>query len=301
MRKIIGLAVLMITCSALRAAEGDKVCGELEGQILATGSGRVVLLDKVGSELWSFKGANVSDVWLLPNGNVLLADNEAKEVDPKTDQIVWSYKPEFGQGGGTFSAQRLANGMTVIGENSTGRILEVDQGGKIVFEMQLPDITRGSHNNFRCCRKLENGNYLVAFKEKKAVREYTSQGEMVLELKLPNVAFSAVRLPNGNTVAGHIDGITEFDKDGKAVWNFSVNEMPEEVKTGMICGTHCLPNGNIVCGIYSVPLKEPRGAALLEITRDKKIVWRYLGSDKNMMGVQKLTADGKPLAGDALR
>jgi hypothetical protein len=50
-----------------------------------------------------------------------------------------------------------------------------------------------------------------------------------------------------------------------------------------------------------VPLNEEKGAALFEITREKTLVWCYVGSDKNMMGVQKLSADGRALPGDNLR
>jgi len=288
------LCTLAITASA---EEPKKVHGDLDGQILSTGAGRVVKLDNDGNELWSTKGRNVSDVWMLPNGNVLFADNNAQEIDPKTSQVVWSYKPENQKGGGTFSAQRLDNGLTLVGENSTGRILEVDKDGKAVFELQLPLTQVGSHNNLRHCRKLANGNYLVAHKGAKLVREYTPKGEVVQEIKAGNAVFSAVRLPNGNTVVGHIDGVTEYDKAGKATWTFSTKEMPDGVTTGMICGIHCLPNGNIVCGIYRVPTKDAKGAALFEITREKKLVWWYghPKADRNTMGVQKLGADGKPM------
>ena len=303
MSKMIFLAVLMAATSTVLGAEGDKIFGELDGQIIATGSGRVVKLDKDGNKLWSFKGANVSDVWLLPNGNVLFADNAAKEVDPKTDKIVWSYKSEFGKGGGTFGVQRLENGLTLVAENSTGRILEVDQKGAVVFEMQLPLIKRGIHGNFRHCRKLQNGNYLITHKGPKIVREYTPKGEVVQEIKVPNAAFSAVRLPNGNTIVGHIDGVTEYNKEGKAVWSFKTSELPAGITTGFLCGIHSLPNGNIVCGTYRVPLKDEKGAALFEITRKKKLVWRYFKSDGDrvMMAVQKLTPDGKSLSGETLR
>lgn len=305
MKKILGLcaSVLMVAVSNNSAAEDQKVFGELNGQVIATGHRRIVKFDQTGKELWSFQGDNVHDVWQLPNGNVLFADNNAKEVDPKTNKIVWSYNPKEQHGGGTFAVQRLDNGLTMVVENSTGRVVEVDKEGKVVFELQLPLVKKGNHNNFRHCRKLENGNYLITHKGRKIVREYTPKGEIVQEIKASNQAFSAVRLPNGNTVIGHIDGVTEFDNESKPVWTFSVEELPDGVKTGMICGIQCLPNGNVICGIYSVPLKHEKGAGLFEITRDKKIVWRYFypKGDRVMMGVQKLSADGKPFPGGALR
>lgn len=301
MKRLITLLLVggvLLTAAGIQAEESKKVFGDLDGQIMATGMKRVVKLDSDGNELWSYPGQNVHDVWLLPNGNVLFADNNAQEINPETNEIVWSYIPKVEEGGGTFGVQRLDNGLTMVAENSTGRILEVDQDGKIVFELQLPLIEVGSHQNFRHCRKLKNNNYLVTHKGIKLVREYTPKGEVVQEIEIPNAAFSAVRLPNGNTVVGHIDGVTEYDKQGKACWTFSVEELPEGISTGLICGLHCLDNGNIVCGLYSIPLADEPFAGLFEITREKKLVWRYQNAkgDKNMMGVHKLTAEGKPMA-----
>ncbi|MDA3926135.1 MAG: PQQ-binding-like beta-propeller repeat protein [Kiritimatiellae bacterium] len=300
MKSLMKVFLLMAVTTGVLAADADTVFGNLDGQILATGAGRVLRLDAQGNVLWSFKGSNVSDIWMLPNGNVLFADNQAKEVDPKTNKIVWSYKSEFGKGGGVFGVQRLENGNTLVCENSTGRILEVDQDGKIVFELQMPFMEKGSHNNLRTCRKLKNGNYLVAFKAKKLVREYTPDGKVVQEIKTSNVAFTAVRLPDGNTVVGHIDGVSEFDRNSKVVWNFNAEDLPDGLKVGYFCGVHCLSNGNIVCGIYSIPVKEERGVALCEVTREKKLVWHYFkkGGDRVMMSALKLSADGKLLPGE---
>jgi outer membrane protein assembly factor BamB len=289
-----GLTVL----NGAKATADKPIYGKLKGQILATGAGRMLLLDSTGKILWKHKGGNCSDIWMLKNGNVLLADNNIIEVNPKTDKVVWSYKPEMQKGGGTFACQRLKNGNTMVGENSAGRIVEVDPKGKIVFELKLPECKPGSHNNLRHVRKLPNGNYLVAYKAKAMVCEYTPKGEVVLKIKIKPIAFSAVRLPNGNTVVGHINCITEYDSKGKQVWQFDKKEI-KDVKIGMITGIHVLPSGNIVMGIYGATTSKD-GASLLEITRDKKVVWRYPG-DRHMMAVQLLDEKGKPLPGPALR
>jgi hypothetical protein len=61
------------------------------------------------------------------------------EVDPKTNEIVWSYEP-----GETFRSwhisgcQRLENGNTLITEGENGRIFEVTQAGEIVWEYNNP-------------------------------------------------------------------------------------------------------------------------------------------------------------------
>lgn len=295
MNKVWTIAAFSLVAIFCAAAGEGKIHGKLDGQLVATGTGRIMIIGTDGKTLWQHKAGNCHDVWMLPNGNILYADRTAVEIDPKTNKIVFQYKAEFKPNNGVFSCQRLADGKTLIGENSTGRILEVDKDAKIVFQLQLPDIKKGIHHNTRMVRKLDNGNYLVCYSGKKLVREYTPKGEKVLELKAQNIAFSAVRLPNGNTMVGHLDNITEFDPQGKKVWEFNAKKDGKGIKIGKMCGMHILDNGNIVIGVYSASNGE-NGAALFEINRKKEIVWRYCGKDRNMMNAQKLTADGKVLS-----
>ncbi len=87
---------------------------------------------------------------LLENGNILIFDNgwnrgftRVIELDPLTKKIVWEYKarpPEeffsIRRGG----CQRLPNGNTLITETEKGRVFEVTNEGKIVWEFYNPDI-----------------------------------------------------------------------------------------------------------------------------------------------------------------
>ena len=293
---------LVLAAPAVRSEEPQRLYGTLAGKVIASG-GTLLTFDGEGKTIWSHPGGNCSDIWMLNNGNVLFANSEVNEVDPKTKKIVFNYKSSVPGGGGAYSCQRLENGNTLIGENSTGKILEVGPDGKVVFELQLPLTKVGEHHNLRMVRKLKSGNYLACHSGKHIVREYTPKGEVVFEVTVGNIAFSAVRLPNGNTMVGHIDAVTEFNPQGKAVWEFKKTDLPD-VAIGMICGIHVQPNGNLLMGIYQIQ-KVPNGAGALEITREKKLVWRYIDEAKNangaMMGVQLLDAEGKPLPGDVLR
>lgn len=301
---VVVLLVGMVLLPDVSAQDRERsVYGTLTGRILATGGGRILLLDRNGTILWQHKGRNCSDVWMLANGNVLYADNNVTEVNPATNEVVRCYRPAQQKGGGTFSCQRLGNGNTVVGENSAGRIVEVNAAGEVVFALPLPLMQPGSHNNLRMVRKLRNGNYLVCHKGKSLVREYTPDGDVALEIPVSDVPFSAVRLGNGHTMVGHINHVTEFGSDGKPVWQFNREELAG-LELGMICGIHVQPNGNVVMGFYRA-VQTAHGAGLLEITRDKELVWRYVRpsgrTDRHMMGVQLLSADGRPLPGDALR
>jgi len=88
------------------------------------------------------------DPQLLPNGNVLFFDNlglrrfsRVIEFDPVTLETIWSYagspeRPFFSKTCGT--AQRLANGNTLITESSRGRAIEVLPDGTIAWEFRSP-------------------------------------------------------------------------------------------------------------------------------------------------------------------
>ncbi|MCH2100466.1 MAG: arylsulfotransferase family protein [Planctomycetes bacterium] len=88
------------------------------------------------------------DATLLENGNILIFDNGLQrgwsrviEVDPLTQKIVWEYRDENLKGLWTESrgsAQRLANGNTLLAESDRGHALEVTSAGKIVWEYFHP-------------------------------------------------------------------------------------------------------------------------------------------------------------------
>ena len=287
------VVLLAAMVAGLACAEGFE--GNPEAQILATGSGRVMILTPQGEIAWEHKAGNIHDAWLLPSGNVLFADGNITEVT-RDHQVVFEYKPANQKGGGAYSCQRLANGNTVVGENASGRVVEVDKTGKEVFSFMTRYGNTDDHHHLRMVRKLASGNYLVCHSQANIVREYKPDGTTAWEKPTKALAFAAVRLPNGNTLASTLNQITEYDKEGTEVWEFKKDAVPGVVIQN-ITGIQVLPNGNIVAGCYSAYTKEGEGTGMFEITRDKKLVWRYVSPkrrDKNMMGVQKLDAGAEP-------
>jgi hypothetical protein len=87
---------------------------------------------------------------MLPNGHVLIFDNgihrkysRVLELDPRQERIVWEYvarPPEDFYSPTRGSAQRLANGNTLICESDNGRVFEVTEDGEIVWEWLHPVI-----------------------------------------------------------------------------------------------------------------------------------------------------------------
>jgi hypothetical protein len=138
------------------------------------------------------------------------------------------------------------------------------------------------------------------------VREYTSAGKVVWEAKTPAEPpecwpFTAIRLPDGNTLSTCTHGnlVVEFDADGKIVWQLSNADLPRPLLKDP-CGAQRLPNGNTVITSYGEG--RPGEVKLLEVTREKKLVWTL--RDERAHGIhefQILDTNGKALEGVPMR
>lgn len=314
MKKILPLAVsafiLAAFCQAadpLPAAaaaavqNGPAMFGQVDGQVFAAGDNRVVILKPDGQIAWEHKTALTTDAWVLPNGNVLFGDGVSVTEVTRDHRVVFQYKSPTGRHDATYGCQRLANGNTLVGENATGKVLEVDPQGKVVFELQTVNAKPGQHQNQRMVRKLDNGNYLVCHSGEHVVREYQPDAKIVWEQKTPNLAFAAVRKPNGNTLVSCLDTLVEYTPDHTVAWEFKNTDIPG-VKITNMTTIQILGNGNILVGCYQA-YKDGQGNGLFEISADKKLAWRF--ADRKvagtMMAAQKLDADGNPLPGPTLR
>lgn len=243
----------------------------MSSPLLATGSRRAVLFSPQFEVLWQYPAGNISDIQLLPNGNILFADSTVTEVTPDK-KVVFQYKSDHKEG--AYTCERLPNGNTLIGENYNGKIKEITPDGSVAFELQTKFETSNLHHRLRIVRKLPNGNYLVCHSGDHLVREYQPDGTIVWEKKVPNVAFKANRLDDGSTIISSLDQISRWDKDDHLVWEFKKDDMPELAIKNMT-GFQIQPNGNILIGCYAAydKDKEGKGVGVFEITADKKLVW----------------------------
>ena len=126
---------------------------------------------------------------------------------------------------------------------------------------------------------LNNGNIVVAENGTGYITE--------LAAVAPNFTFDVLRRENGNTLVSHLDGVTEFTPDKKAVWSIKCSDFPE-LKLSNLCGLQEFPNGNLVIGTYANGRPDRSRTTAFEITRDKKIVWSYAAPDRSMMTVYVL-------------
>ncbi len=266
---------------------------------LITGSPTVIVSENSTIEL-DLKGSS-RDGFVLPGGNVLVSmGNVAQEIDPKTMQVVWSYKlaaenKELG------TCVRLENGNTLVVERGVKpRLLEIAPNGSVAVEVALQPETDNAHMQTRMARKLPSGNYLVPHLLAFAVKEYQPDGTVVKVFKTDldelggrkeeNWPFTAIRLANGRTLVNltHGNKIVEFDADGKVAWR--VDNKDVDGRFADPCGGQRLVNGNtLVC---SYGQKKPEMPRLFEITPDKKVVWEYFNPAVKAHEIHVLTTNG---------
>lgn len=285
------VAVTLVALSSL-VLQGDEMVSSSrpEFDILVTGSGRVMQMDRDFRIVWEHPGKNMSEVHRLPNGNILFADGTATEVTPD-HKVVFCFESPKGTEG-TFTATRLASGNTLVGENETGKVMEITPEGRVAFTLQTQFTTNNRHHRLRHVRKLASGNYLVCHSGDHLVREYTPSGTIVWEQKVPNIAFAAERLTNGDTMISSLDQLTQYDPQGEIVWEFKKSDIPDLKITNMT-GFDLGPQGDVAIGCYAAYREDGSGVGMFAITRDKKLLWHYPKPtegkvDRNMMGIEML-------------
>jgi hypothetical protein len=264
-------------------------------RILAADKGKVSIVDRNGTVEWEFPTkAEVHDLWMLPNGNVLLPLGPATIAEVTPDKrIAWRYdckqKPGYTGRIEVHAFQPLDDGKVMIAESGNARIVEVDRSGTVVKEVLLRVDRPNPHRDTRMARKLKSGNYLVCHEADGAVREYDAAGKVVWEygLELSDrprspghgveghgvEVYGAVRLTNGNTLiaGGNNNRVLEVSPNGEIVWKIDHQELPN-VRLAWVTQLHVLPNGNVVVGNCHAGAANPQ---LFEVTRDKKVVWTF--------------------------
>jgi outer membrane protein assembly factor BamB len=313
------LAVLSHTWMLLAAMADDSAY--THSLLIADSSkARVAIIDEQGVTQWEMKIGPLHDLHQLPNGNILLQTNWTRivEVDPTTNKTVWEYDSAKANGNEgkqieVHAFQRLDNGLTMIAESGASRIIEVDRQGKVIHSIPLKVSKPHPHRDTRLARKLASGNYLVCHEGDGIVREYSPKGATVWEFPVPmfdrkpapghgveafgNQCFSALRLPNGNTLiaTGNGHAVIEVTPAKEIVWQVHQNDL-EGIQLAWVTTLQSLPNGNIVLGNCHAGPKNPQ---VIEINRDKQVVYTFHDFERlgdSTTNTQVLSVNGKPLA-----
>ena len=218
-------------------------------RVIIQGNNKLAIVDAEGEIEWQMPWGGIHDIHVLPSGNIMVQQSMRKivEIDPKTKQIVWSYDcaNQNGNQGKKIEVhafQPLPNDHVMIAESGPGRIIEIDREGKIHHQIKLKVDRPNPHRDTRLVRKLASGNYLVCHEGDGAVREYDGEGNVVWEYEVPMFGKKPQR--------GH--GPEGF---GNSVF-----------------GAVRLTSGNTL-------IATGNGHSVLEVTPEKKIVWKIQQND----------------------
>ena len=314
MRCTIILFLLFVVPTALTQAAYPQA-EAVHHRVLAVDKGHACFVNEKGEVEWEVACRHdAHDIAMLPSGNVLLHTGPTTIVEMTPDKkIVWQHqaKPKAGYKGAVeiHAFQRLADGNTMVAESGNRQIIEVDQDDKIVKEIPLTVEHPMPHRDTRLVRKLDSGNYLVCHEGDGAVREYDPAGKVVWSYKLDlagrpradghgpeghgTEVFGAIRLASGNTLiaCGNGNRVIEVTPEGKTVWSIEHDELPG-ITLAWVTTLELLPNGNLVFGNCHAGPNNPQ---LIEVTRDKKVVWTFKDFktfDNSVAAAQVLDVNG---------
>lgn len=288
--------------------------------VIAADNGKLVRFDRTGKVEWVFEHVrSVHRIQQLKNGNLLTQQGWGKiiEINPQ-GEIVWEYDSANLNGNSgkrveVHAFQRLENGLTMIAENGVGRILEVTPEKSIALEIPMQVQRPNAHHDARQSHRLKNGHFLVCHEEEGRVAEYDRRGQVVWNYEVPlfdkpragghgpeawgNQVFNALRLVNGNTLiaTGNGHSVIEVTSEKEVVWAVHQHDLPG-ITLAWVTSLEVLPNGNLIIGNCHAGPTQPQ---LIEITRDKQVVWTF--KDFEILGNSTAASATVGISGDVLR
>lgn len=309
-------AALLTSLIAFLSCSSQTIAQETTHSFLACGQ-KTYIMEADGKASWTYP-ASTRDGYVLDDGTIILTLSKSKrykggaviKIDTvNTETLLWE-----GTQSEVNSAQPTPEGSFVITEaGSNPRLLEVSPDGEVIVEFPLACQRENHHMQTRMARKLSDGTYLAPHLLDFAVFHYDRDGKVLgkLDTTVPGDTehefhtwpFTAIRHGDGHTLVccTHGNRVVDFDRDGKIVWTLTNDDLPGDWLQDP-CGGQVLPSGNIVITSYAAGRADPNAPKLFEVTRDKKVVWKY--TDGQQVGIhhfQLITTNGKKLQGPVLK
>ena len=321
---------LLLPALLLAAAASAE---ETRTVLLADSSkGRIAVVGPGGEIQWQAMVGPLHDLHVLPDGHYLYQTDMRTlvEDDPQTDETVWTFAAKNALPAGyegrfeVHAFQRMADGRTMLAVSGPGVVAEISPEGTLMRTWPLKIDDPHPHRDTRLVRWLDNGHTLAVHEGDGTVREYDATGTVVWEYAVPladypsgrprdranghgpeafgNQAFSAVRLPSGNTLIGTGNGhaVIEVTPEKEVVWSLGQNELPG-ITLAWVTTLEVLPSGNIMIGNCHAGPENPQ---LVEVDRDKRVVWTlrdFENFGNATTNSQVLQVNGESVVGETLR
>ncbi len=266
--------LILACCAAVLAGADGRAFATLDNHD-GTGTGAIHLVAADGAITWTHPVLGGRDLWVLPSGNVLYSYNTHVEEVTRDHTVVFRYAaPQE-----IHSCQRLPDGNTLIAIGGPARLVEVKPDGTVAHEIPLTTTTKSAHDQMRMARRTADGRYWVAHNGDRVVRTYDRTGKVLRELPVPVQVHGLVPLDGGgllitgNNGPGKEPAMIEYDAGGTEVWRVGAKDLPG-IAFKWMSGVQRLPNGNTVLIQWLGHKQMGTGPHLVEVTRDKQVVWR---------------------------
>ena len=248
------------------------------------GKNVVAICEMDGSVLWKHNTDGPKrghtghhDIHLLPSGNILFHDTWTKTQEITLGkEVVWEYESarENGNEGKTVDVHAFKR----YADGST-MIAESGVGRFLHVDKKGKKIKEvpmgeGGRKKTRLVRVLENGHYLSCAESPGVVTEYDTDGKVVWEYQVGSRVYGAIRLRNGNTLiaSGNGKSILEVSPAKEIVWEIKGKVPGTDIALGWMTCLQELSNGNYVIGNCHAGDSNPQ---IFEITRNKKVTWQF--------------------------
>lgn len=309
--------LLVASVALLSTVTGTHARGaDVTHRFLVCGA-KTYIMEPDGKPSWTYPH-NTRDGYVLQDGRIVLTLSKSSKypggavVEINRDgneQLIWN-----GTQSEVNSAQPTKDGTFVITEAGPNpRLLEVNGEGKVLLEFPLQCQKPNHHMQTRMARKLPDGTFLVPHLLDFAVKQYDKKGAVLntidtsvkgdAQRAIHTWPFTAIRHGDGQTLVCCTNGnrVVDFDASGKVVWELTNEDLPGPWLQDP-CGGQVLPNGNVVITSYAAGSKDPKSPKLIEVNREKKVVWTY--TDGQAVGIhhfQILETNGEKLLGTPLK
>ena len=245
---------------------------------IGEGYNKMLLVNK-GKIIWTYStgpGWEYDDVWMMSNGNILFTRMQyIAEITPDK-KVVWRYDAPPGYE--IHTCQPIGLDKVMFVENGLPPHLKVVniRTNKVEVEHDMPAVSLTDrhtvHPQFRRVRYTAQGTYLASFLAMNKVVEYDKDFNEVwsYDIKSP---WAAIRLKNGNTLITDEKDVEtrEVNRKGETVWSIKPSDLPEPYRYSNAQSATRLSNGNTI--ICSRGGDNNEGPQLVEVTREKKVVW----------------------------
>jgi hypothetical protein len=222
------------------------------------------------------------DLQLVANNKILVSHgNGAAEYDRTTGVKGWS----IGTYSGVSTAQRLANGNTLLGWSRAASgstpakvmLSEVTSAGKEVSRVTINNIT-----TFRLARRLSNGHTLITGDINNdlnwKVFEVNATGAIVWQKVLGGKGYVANRLANSDTratICQTDNKLLQLNPTGSIVKYWGGNANYPAAQLRKFSGFSVVPNGNILIANWLGDGNIGTGPHAVEFDANNNLIWSW--------------------------